>query len=104
MRVEPAGDSHWKFWCPGCGDAHVVSSAWEVDVESATISPSVLVHSVRRFVDSDLVGDALMAPGNATVSPLCHSFVRGGRIEFLGDSTHSLAGQTVDLPEWPADL
>lgn len=29
----------------------------------------------------------------------CHSFVTGGRIEFLADCTHALAGQTVDLPE-----
>ena len=29
----------------------------------------------------------------------CHSFVRSGRIEFLSDSTHALAGQTVDLPD-----
>ncbi|MGN6235007.1 DUF6527 family protein [Dyella sp.] len=29
----------------------------------------------------------------------CHSFIREGRIEFLPDSTHALAGQTVELPE-----
>jgi hypothetical protein len=29
----------------------------------------------------------------------CHSFIRDGRIEFLGDCTHALAGKTVDLPE-----
>ena len=28
----------------------------------------------------------------------CHSFVTDGRIQFLSDSTHVLAGQTVDLP------
>jgi hypothetical protein len=32
----------------------------------------------------------------------CHSFVRNGRIEFLGDCTHALASQTVDLPDLPA--
>jgi hypothetical protein len=31
---------------------------------------------------------------------VCHSFVTDGRIQFLGDCTHALAGQTVDLPEW----
>lgn len=31
---------------------------------------------------------------------VCHSFVTDGRIQFLSDCTHSLAGQTVDLPEW----
>lgn len=34
---------------------------------------------------------------------VCHSFVRAGKIEFLGDCTHALAGQTVALPDWPDD-
>lgn len=34
---------------------------------------------------------------------VCHSFVRDGAIEFLGDCTHGLAGQTVPLPELPED-
>jgi hypothetical protein len=37
----------------------------------------------------------------------CHSFLRDGRWQFLGDSAHSLAGQTVNmipLPKlWAAD-
>jgi len=32
---------------------------------------------------------------------ICHSYVTDGRIQFLGDSTHALAGQTVDLPDYP---
>jgi hypothetical protein len=28
---------------------------------------------------------------------VCHSFVRAGRIEFLPDCAHALAGQTVDM-------
>ena len=31
---------------------------------------------------------------------VCHSFIRDGRIQFLGDCTHHLAGQTVDLPDF----
>ena len=30
---------------------------------------------------------------------VCHSFVTDGRIQFLEDCTHKLAGQTIDLPE-----
>lgn len=33
----------------------------------------------------------------------CHSYVKAGRWEFLGDCTHDLAGQTVPmvpLPDW----
>jgi hypothetical protein len=100
MRVEPAGANTWKFWCPGCASAHVVSDSWEVDTETATISPSVLVHSHKTLIDPDLTGDALTAPENITDTPQCHSFVTNGRIEFLGDCTHALAGQTVDLPDW----
>jgi hypothetical protein len=33
------------------------------------------------------------------VPNVCHSFVTDGRIQFLTDSNHALAGQTVDLPD-----
>lgn len=100
MKVERAGENNWKFWCPGCDSAHVVSDAWEVDAEAATISPSVLVHSSKHLIDPELIGPGLTAPENIADSPQCHSFVTGGQIQFLGDSTHALAGQTVELPDW----
>jgi hypothetical protein len=31
----------------------------------------------------------------------CHSFIRNGQWEFLGDCAHKLAGQTVPLPPLP---
>jgi len=31
---------------------------------------------------------------------VCYSFVTAGRIQFLSDCTHILAGKTVDLPDW----
>ena len=36
-------------------------------------------------------------------SSVCHSFVTDGLIQFLGDCTHALAGQTVDMPPWPGE-
>ena len=30
--------------------------------------------------------------------------IRAGRMQFLGDCTHALAGQTIDLPDLPAWL
>lgn len=84
-----------SFWCPGCNLTHGVSVAerrgpegWEFngDYDKPTLSPSVLV----RFHD-----------GERNRQHVCHSFVRDGQIQFLGDSTHHLAGQTVELPEWP---
>ncbi len=33
-----------------------------------------------------------------------HSFVVDGHIQFLGDCTHELAGQTVDIPDFDTVL
>lgn len=81
------------LWCPGCDDLHAVEVkdpavmwTWDGNAEAPTISPSILVngrepkHGIR-----------------------CHSFVKTGQWEFLGDSEHALAGKTVPmvpLPDW----
>ena len=36
-------------------------------------------------------------------SRICHHFVTEGKIQFCGDCTHALRGQTVELPDFPAD-
>lgn len=83
------------FHCPGCDDAHVIRyggpEAWQWDgnPELPTISPSVLVEYGKR---PDSTGEWR--------DKRCHSFVHSGRIEFLSDCTHKLAGETVDLPVW----
>jgi hypothetical protein len=62
--------------------------AWQLDgdLERPTLSPSLLVsydygEDHQRYV--------------------CHSFVSNGRIQYLADCTHPLAGQTVDLQDIP---
>lgn len=37
---------------------------------------------------------------NVQPDHVCHSFVRDGQIQFCMDSTHELAGKTVDLPDF----
>lgn len=32
---------------------------------------------------------------------VCHYFIVDGQIRYCSDSTHALAGQTVDLPDLP---
>ena len=44
------------------------------------------------------------APLPAPVPFVCHSFVVDGRIQFLGDCTHELACQTVDIPDFDTVL
>lgn len=92
------GRSLW-LWCPGCDDAHRITVdgsdtwTWDGNESAPTISPSILVSSHKTFDEEHNVVD----------TPLCHSFVRVGRWEFLADCTHALAGQTVPmvpLPDW----
>jgi len=73
-------NARWAFFCPGCKCGHHVSEGWTQTgtSERPTLSPSIL-HSSRT-------------------GPRCHSFVKDGQIQFLGDCDHALAGQTVDLP------
>jgi len=79
------------FWCPGCNEHHAVKVndtggwSWNGSEDNPTISPSLLVRGT--------VGDSTK---NKTK---CHSFVKEGKIQFLNDSAHALAGKTVDLPE-----
>jgi len=79
--------------CPGCESGHGVpvnghsskrNWSWNGSLDSPTLNPSVLVN---------------VGGGNPTV-PICHCFIRDGKIQFLADCTHKLAGHTVDVPEW----
>lgn len=84
------------FVCPGCDDTHSglhmlpvnttehsPSWDWDGNLEAPTLTPSILTKWMGTTV--------------------CHSFLRAGVFEFLGDCTHALAGQSVpipDLPDW----
>ena len=80
------------FRCPGCDDLHQVvvdksepQPVWEFngDLEKPTFSPSILCFRME---------------GKKRITT-CHSFVENGKIRYLTDSLHHLAGQTVELPE-----
>jgi hypothetical protein len=98
------------FWCPGCDDAHQVvidtpeSWTFNGNLDRPTISPSVHVTMTKWKGEYD-PPIKWTRPTHPDVEPggeaICHSFVVDGRIQFLGDCTHTLAGQTIDLPDWP---
>lgn len=82
--AEPEG-ARLFFHCPGCECDHffyVVQVdqkpcwTWNGDYIRPTFEPSLLVRGAGT----------------------CHSYVRDGSIQFLGDCTHRLANQTVPLP------
>jgi hypothetical protein len=85
----------YLFSCPGCENSHAPyvrphkapnGASWEFDgnLISPTFSPSILARVENPF------GGKVM---------ICHSFVNAGKVRFLADCTHKLAGQEVELPE-----
>jgi len=82
----------YSWECPGCKTHHMVSTdkpdeyghQWTFTgtVENPTIRTSLLVNPNRE-------------PGR----PVCHTFITNGMIQFLGDCTHELAGQTVEMED-----
>ncbi|CCH54500.1 hypothetical protein BN8_03676 [Fibrisoma limi BUZ 3] len=79
------------FFCPGCQCGHGVNvkpdnqaPVWTLvgTLDNPTVQPSIRVQS-----------------GNEHGPTVCHSFITDGKIQFLSDCTHALAGQTVELPD-----
>lgn len=96
------------FHCPGCKTGHQVTVqedpnrlgpiwGYNGNPHAPTFTPSILVRGTQRLTHDEVA--RIMAGEEIQPVPLvCHSFVTDGQIQFLGDCTHSLAGQTVPLP------
>lgn len=98
------------YFCPGCDEHHAVIIGdgngprwtWNGDEEKPTFSPSILYRSQRSVppVTAANYAEWKRSPWpQQKIDYVCHSFVVDGRIQFLGDCTHALAGQTIDMPE-----
>lgn len=86
LVMDNQGAPGYVFWCPGCEENHLFSTdRWQFDgnMESPTFNPSLLY---------------------PTKKPRCHLFLHAGKLQFLNDCEHKLAGQTVDLPDYPGEL
>ena len=95
-KVETVGGGvyAWEIFCPGCKDTHALrmkqqrgqEGCWDFngDHDKPTFDPSL---KVRGYCGPEMPNG------------VCHSWIKNGKIIFLPDSTHELAGQTVDLPD-----
>jgi hypothetical protein len=101
--LEILQDDYVFFYCPGCQSRHLIKvkthqnrRGWGFNGnhDKPTFTPSVLVTYDGPDAGQERDGDR--AP-----PARCHSFVTDGKIQFLGDSTHALAGQTVALIATP---
>lgn len=84
-----------SFRCPGCDRVHEVyikpncdpqsgaSWTWNGSLDRPTFAPSILLKI--EYTD----------PTRSNI--VCHSFVTDGKIQFLGDCTHALAGREVEI-------
>lgn len=94
--ASPNGDDiREQFYCPGCkcGHAYRVPLSdptkgpvweWNGNREAPTFTPSLLMTSPRGANEYR-----------------CHLFIASGMIQFCGDCSHDLKGQTVPMVEWP---
>lgn len=117
---EGADGSVW-FFCNGCNGPHSLNVGegpgprwgYNGNPDAPTFTPSVLARTTGAPEGRDVMTDdeereydAIYKAGGrdavyaSRFGKTCHSFVTDGRIQYLGDCTHSLAGQTVDLPDW----
>ena len=114
-KLRLAQDNTLIFWCPGCDHPHAIKFGageglrwtWNGDAEKPTFTPSVHVasgHYSQGFKQGESCWCTYAAehPNEKPdfLCTNCHSFVTDGHIQFLGDCTHALANQTVDLPVW----
>lgn len=97
--TEPKELWGYRFLCPGCTCDHSIPTVgpntwgFNGDLERPTFTPSLKV--TYGGPDADTAPE---------LTACCHSFIEGGRIRFLGDCTHALKDQTVDLPEAQAEV
>ena len=103
----------YMFECPGCGQSHAMwtnnsnkKCNWQFNgnMEKPSFTPSLLVnyhtYPSGQVWPTDEERDRMMKGEKLTMTPgTCHSYITDGRIQFLGDCTHKLANQTVELPE-----
>lgn len=80
----------WECPAPSCGNHAVPIEGekkwnWNGSVDLPTLMPSVKVEWTW---------------GEEEIQKRCHFFLTEGKVAFCPDSTHSLAGQTVELAEW----
>lgn len=87
-KQQSAEDPEYMFYCPGCGTHHFFKTtgkpAWQFtgNIISPTVRPSILVRTP--------VGK---------ITKVCHLYITQGKINYLSDCTHPLAGKVVDMQD-----
>lgn len=89
------GPVGWAFWCPACDQHHVLFTAPTFNVHTNASTPVWLFDGNQEH---PTFSPSLIVTGKYGK---CHLFLRQGKIEYLGDCEHAMAGQIIDLPDLP---
>lgn len=92
-----SGTRGYMFWCPGCKENHsfrTVPLTEEEKVKFPYLLNSDGTNPVWAF-DNDLEMPTFSP--SLLYKNKCHLFVENGKIRFLPDCSHELAGQTVNM-------
>lgn len=103
MLCRKINDTKIIFWCEPCNTHHWIDTtrwSWNGSFDKPTFRPSILVHQTETL--------SKLPPENCEdlekwcneyriKTPLCHSYVTDGKIEYLSDCTHEFKGQTKEL-------
>lgn len=92
IKVHPTDPTMYMYWDVATNQANAFRISddrgwsWNGDFDCPTVQPSILTtlptaHGVERN----------------------HVFIRSGKVQYLSDCTHALAGQTVDMVEFPEE-
>ncbi len=122
MKARLDASGHLWYMCRGCGHKHVIAIegraqvapgrpvwTWNGSTAAPTVTPSVLGRSINlgamtedehaEYEELSRTHGADWLLANSPFRTCCHTFITDGRIQYLSDCTHQLAGQTIELPE-----
>lgn len=75
---------------------------WNGSYDRPTFQPSIKVGGKQAIHEKGRwTGEYRRGPDGLPLDLCCHSFITDGAIQFLGDCTHGLAGQTIPIPDLP---
>jgi hypothetical protein len=98
-----------QLWCPGCDEEHqlLINNPehgwdWNGDAVLPTFRPSLKTGGMRttKDVEGRWNGEWVRDEEGKGIDEICHSYITDGVMDFLGDSTHALAGQQARILEW----
>jgi hypothetical protein len=107
-------ETGYTWRCPACQEMHSLPDSWTFDgnLEAPTFSPSFKHTGIQIEKDEagDWTGRWLTESGEAKdffgsedkPRPwCCHYVITAGQVAYCNDCTHTMAGQTVPMPELP---